>query len=410
MKCEVPLHALRISVAATLLAGAAFNAHADIITDWNIKAGEIIIESKVGTPPAIRTMAFVQTAVFSAVNGISQRYPSGAPQAGTQSASVDAAVAAANRAVLVKLMPAQQTSIDTAYQAALAAIPEGAAKTAGIAAGELAAKVIFTQRANDVIVAEAYRPHTAPGMYVPTAAPAVPQWSQRATWLLASSAEFRPGPPPALVSVTWAREYNEVKELGAKASTRRTAEQTEIARFWEFSLPSIYHGVVRSVANQPGRDVTRNARLFAAVAQAMDDSMISVFEAKYQYNFWRPVTAIRNGDTDGNDATQRDASWTPLIDAPMHPEYPSAHATLAAAVGTVLKADVGSAPMPTLTTSSATAKGATRRWSNVDEFVREVSDSRVYAGIHYPTSVEVGAAVGKSIGELASRKLLALPD
>ena len=154
------------------------------------------------------------------------------------------------------------------------------------------------------------------------------------------------------------------RRSAARASTRRSAEQTEIARFWEYSLPPIYYGVVRSVAPQPGRDVARNARLFAAVAQAMDDAMIGVFDAKYHYNFWRPVTAIRNGDIDGNDATERDASWAPLIDAPMHPEYPSGHSILAGAVGAVLKAEIGDGPMPVLTTTSPTAKGATRRWTS----------------------------------------------
>ena len=119
--------------------------------------------------------------------------------------------------------------------------------------------------------------------------PAAPQWPQRKPWLMTSAAQFRPGPPPALASEAWARDYNEVKALGGKHSTLRTAEQTEIARFWEYSLPPIYHGVVRSVADAPGRDVTQNARLFAAVAQAMDDAMIAVFDAKYHYNFWRPV-------------------------------------------------------------------------------------------------------------------------
>jgi hypothetical protein len=226
---------------------------------------------------------------------------------------------------------------------------------------------------------------------------------------MTNPAQFRPGTPPALTSVTWAREYNEVKELGSKSSTKRSAEQTEIARFWEYSLPQIYHGVVRSVASQPGRDVARNARLFAAVSQAMDDSLIGVFDAKYHYNFWRPATAIRNGDIDGNDATQRDASWSPLVDAPMHPEYPSGHAILAGAVGAVLKADVGDARTATLATASPTAKGATRRWTSVDDFVREVGDSRIYAGIHYRTAIDAGVAMGKQIGELAAEKVLQTP-
>lgn len=394
---KIAVH-ITAAVAAALLTGVTLNAHADVITDWNLKAGEILAEAKLGTPPAIRLMAVTQTAVFGAVSTI-------AP-----GASVDAAVAAANRAVLVKMLPAQQAAIDSAYQAALVSIPEGASKAAGIAAGERAAQAVLAQRASDAIAAESYRPHTTAGVYVPTAAPAVPQWSQRTTWVLANASQFRPGPPPALTSVAWARDYNEVKELGGKASTKRTAEQTEIGRFWEYSLPAIYYGVVRSVANQPGRDVARNARLYATVAQAMDDAMISVFEAKYHYNFWRPATAIRNGDIDGNDATQRDATWAPLIDAPLHPEYPSAHSTLAATVGAVIRADVGKVTMPVLATSSPTAKGATRRWTEVDDFVREVSEARIVAGIHYRAATDAGAAMGKSIGELAAGRLLHTSD
>jgi hypothetical protein len=221
---------------------------------------------------------------------------------------------------------------------------------------------------------------------------------------MTSATQFRPAAPPALASERWARDYNEAKELGGKTSTRRSAEQTEIARFWEYSLPAIYHGLVRSVALQPGRDVARNARLFALVAQAMDDALISVFDAKYHYNFWRPPTAIRNGDIDANDATQRDAAWASLVDVPMHPEYPSAHSALAATVGAVLKAEIGAGTMPVLSTSSPTAKGAVRRWTSVDELVREVADARVYAGIHFRAATEAGGAMGRQIGELAAAK------
>ena len=387
-------YATRVCIAASLLFVASA-VNADVITDWNIKAGEIVTESKLGTPPAIRAMAIVQTAVYDAVNTV--------PPA----ASVNAAVAAANRVTLTKMMPAQQASIDAAYQAALAKVDEGPAKVAGIAAGEQAAAAVLARRADDGgATPEAYRPHTIAGVYVPTAIPAVTQWPQRKPWLMSTAAQFRPGPPPALNSATWTRDYNEIKALGSKNSTQRTAEQTQIARFWEYSLPSIYHGVVRSVAATPGRDVAQNAMTFAAVAQAMDDAMISVFEAKYQYNFWRPVTAIRNGDLDGNDATQREASWTGFIDNPLHPEYPSAHSILASAVATVLKAEVGRAPVPVLTTTSPSAKGAARSWTNLDEFTREVADARIYEGVHYRTSTDVGIAMGKQIGDLAVQKFL----
>jgi membrane-associated phospholipid phosphatase len=150
----------------------------------------------------------------------------------------------------------------------------------------------------------------------------------------------------------------------------------------------------------------RNARLYAAVAQAMDDAMIAVFDAKYHYNFWRPATAIRNADADGHPATVRDASWTSFIEAPLHPEYPSAHSILAGAVGAVLRAEVGGAEMPVLATSSPSAHGTTRRWTSVDDFVREVALARIYEGIHFRTSTEVGVAMGERIGAVAVTKVL----
>jgi hypothetical protein len=241
---------------------------------------------------------------------------------------------------------------------------------------------------------------------VPTVIPVFSQWPQRKPWLMTSPAQFRPGPAPALTSERWARDYNEIKLLGGKGSMRRTAEQTEIAHFWESTLPTIYHGLVRSVASVPGRDVTQNARLFAAVTQAVDDAAIAVFDAKYHYDFWRPVTAIRNGDIDGNDATERDATWLPLIDTPMHPEYPCAHCIVASTVGTVLKAEIGTGPTPTLTTTSDTAKGAARSWTSIDDFVQEVANARIYDGVHYRTSTEVGTAMGKEVGTLAVTKYL----
>jgi hypothetical protein len=301
--------------------------------------------------------------------------------------------------------------IDAAYTAALAQIADGPAKSAGVAAGEKAAAAVLAARADDGAASpETYRPHTTAGAYTPTVIPAVPQWPQRKPWLMSSAAQFRPGPPPALTSVTWARDYNEVKALGGKSSVKRSAEQTDIARFWEYSLPPIYNGVARSVALMPGRDLASNARLFAAVAQAMDDAMISVFDAKYHYGFWRPTTAIRNGDIDGHEATERDASWMPLIETPMHPEYPAGHSILAGAVGAVLRAEIGDGQMPMLTTTSPTAKGAIRRWASADEFVREVNEARIYGGMHYRNSTEVGAAMGKKVGELAVMKFLQLPQ
>jgi hypothetical protein len=396
-------------VAASLLAGPM--ARADVVTDWNATASTILVDAKLGAPPACRVLAIVHTAVYEAANAITRRYPaSGLPLEAAPGASVEAAIAAANHATLSQLVPSQQAAIDTAYQTALSTIADGPAKSAGLAVGAKAAEVILALRANDgAATGETYRPHTTAGVYVPTVIPAFPQWKQRTPWLMTSSAQFRPGPPPALTSAVWARDYDEVKTLGGKHSTRRTTEQTAIAQFWAAGQPPIYDGVVRSVATVPGREVTQNARLFAAVAQATDDALIAVYDAKYHYNFWRPVTAIRNGDIDGNDATEREPSWTPFVDTPTHPEYPCAHCIVSGAVGTVLQAEIGTGPMPTLTTTSPTANGVARSWTTINDFMQEVAQARIYDGVHYRTSTEVGTAMGKQIGELAAAKYLRPP-
>lgn len=383
-------------------------ASADVVTDWNVTAADIAVAAKMPTPPTVRVMAIVETAVYEAVNASTKRYPPGLISLeAAPGASIPAAVAAANRATLSKLVPSQQASIDNAYQAALSGIAEGPAKNAGIALGEKAAAAVLALRLDDgAAVAESYRPHTTAGSYVPTVIPAVPQWPQRKPWVMTSAGQFRPGPPPSLTSELWARDYNEIKALGGKNSAQRTAEQTEIARFWETSAPTIYFQVVRSVTALPGRDVTQNARLLAAATQAMDDAAIAIFDAKYHYNFWRPVTAIRNADQDGNDATERDASWSPFIETPMHPEYPCAHCIISSTLGAVLKAEIGSGPTPTLSTTSPTAPGVVRSWTKIPDFVQEVANARIYDGVHYRNSTQVGTAMGKQIGELVAAKYL----
>ncbi|MDO9470176.1 MAG: vanadium-dependent haloperoxidase [Nitrosomonas sp.] len=384
------------------------NVIADAVTDWNQRAGDIVVNANIGPLPAERALAIVQTSVYEAVNAITQRYPiSDVKLQAAPGASIEAAVAAANRAVLTKLVPFQKTEIDSVYQAALTVIADEAAKMRGIAVGEEAAAAVFALRSDDGATAgESYRPYTKAGAYVPTVLPEAPQWMHRKPWLMAQSAQFRPGPPPELSSELWVRDFNEVKALGSKNSQQRSADQTEIARFWEEVMPPIYHGIVRSVANMPGREITQNARLFAAVTQASDDALIAVFDAKYHYGFWRPVTAIRNGDIDGNDATERDASWVPFIDTPMHPEYPCAHCIVSAAVGTVLQAEIGDGQTPVLTTASKAAGGMARSWTKLDEFMQEVVNARIYDGVHYRNSGKVGAEMGKQVAELAAKKYL----
>ena len=381
---------------------------ADVVTDWNRKAGEIIAAHQPG-PPGSATLALVQTAVFDAVNAITRQYPKAAiptlkPAA---DASIDAAVAAVNRTVLLKLAPSQQTAIEAAYQAALARVPDDKARADGVALGEQAVAELVARRTAKAADMVYYRPVTRPGMYVPTVVPvagdAVPV---TLCWVLDRVDQFRPGPPPELTSALWARDYNEIKALGARTGSRRTPEQTDIARFWTTTGPAVYFPLALSVASQPGREVTRNARFLAVFAQAGVDAIDAVFDAKYHYQFWRPFTAIRNGDQDGNDATERDPSWLPFIETPMHPEYPCAHCTAAGAYGAVLLAEIGSGPAPRPTSVSPTLPGATRSWNSVAEFIEEVSNARIYDGVHYRNSTEVGTALGRKVGELAVAKLM----
>ena len=389
-------------LAAMLLSVVAPEARADVVTDANARAADIV--SRIPAPPiTVRAMAIVQVSVFEAVNAITGRYPPfRAKVTPAPGASAEAAVAAATRTALLKLMPAQQAAIDADYQALLGPIPDGPAKAAGVAVGEQAATAIVASCADDGMVApDVYRPHAAAGVYVPTVLPAAPHWGKRRPWLMTRGDQFRPGPPPSLTSETWARDYNEIKAVGSKTSTQRTPEQTAIAKFWEATAPAVYWPVARSVASAPGREVTDNARLFAVAAMAMDDGLIAVFDAKYTYNLWRPVTAIRNGDLDGNNATERDPGWTPFIDTPMHPEYPCAHCIVSGSLGAVLEAEIGAGPAPKLSSASSTAGGAVRTWTSVRDFTQEVAVARIYDGVHYRYSTEVGSAMGRQIGELA---------
>jgi hypothetical protein len=388
-----------IRVLAALLLALAPGAHADVITDANAKAAEIASKHP-ATPIAVRTMAIVQVSVFEAVSAITGRYPPFRTKVtAAPGASVEAAVASATRTALLNLMPGQQAAIEADYQAALRPFADGKAKSDGIAVGEQAATAILASCADDGSVAPStYRPHTTPGVYVPTMFPAVPHWGKRKPWVMASADQFRPGPPPSLTGDTWKRDYAEIKALGGKSSSQRTADQTAIAQFWEATQPVVYWPVARSVANAPRRDVADNARLFAVAAMAMDDALIAVFDAKYTYNFWRPVTAIRNAEGDA-----RDPGWTPFIDTPMHPEYPCAHCIVSGSLGAVLEAEIGSGAVPKLSSISSTAGGAVRTWKTVNDFVQEVALGRIYDGVHYRYSTEVGTAMGRKIGELAAK-------
>jgi hypothetical protein len=374
-------------------------ARADPVADWADTTTEIATDG----PNTIRTMALAQTAVYEAVNAITVRYPRDRVDLGpTAGASIDAAIAAASRTVLLHEAPLLKDKTEAAYARSLVGIAAGDARTRGISIGERAAADVLAKHSDDIGNIEPYRPLTSPGVYVPTTFPLGYAFAQHRPWFMKSAAQFRPGPPPALTSTLWARDYNEIKALGSATSKVRTAEQSAIAQFWATALPDVHMGVVHSVAIASAREVTRNARLYAVVTAAINDAEIAVLEAKYHYNFWRPITAIRNGDRDDNPATERDPDWTPLIATPLHPEYPCAHCVIAATIAVVIRADVGREPLPTLVTHSNTAPGVTRHWTHTEDVVKEVSEARILDGVHYRTSTEVGNRLGAQIGALVA--------
>jgi len=376
---------------------------ADPVLDWNEQAVAAVLAAKQLPPDGARSMAMVHVAMFNAINAVARRYaPYGFEVRAPAHASADAAAASAARTVLEKLFPDRREGLEHAFAATLKQIVGQRGIDAGIALGEQAANDCLAMRANDGVgAANRYRPATTPGVYVPTTLPVSHEWREVKPWLMKRPSQFRPQPPPALTSATWARDYNEIKQLGAKNSDKRTPEQTEVARFWTAVGVATWNPIVRSLAAAPPRSLVDNARLFALVNMAAADAYVAVFDGKYTFNFWRPITAIRNGDLDGNDATDADSGWLPFVDTPMHPEYPCAHCITASAVATVLESEFGSGKLSTIAMTSSTAPGVTHRWERLSEYVKEVGNARVWGGIHYRSSTEVGERMGKEIGRLA---------
>jgi len=382
-------------------------AYADVIMDWNAEGDAIAAEKQVLPAQQSRAMSMLHVAMFEAVNAIDRRYaPYKLTLSGDRSASKEAAAATAGHDILLAIYPDQKAMLDAALAASLSAISESDGKAKGISLGKEAAEGVIAFRANDGTAAqEDYRPYTKAGVYVPTIVPLASTIGASTPWVMTSGSQFRPGPPPALDSQTWTRDVNEIRELGALNSTVRTEEQTTIGRFWFLVGPRTYNPIVRQAALAKNMDLVDCARLFALASIAGNDALIAVFDAKYQYNFWRPVTAIRNADLSQNPATPREASWLPLGDTPMHPEYPCAHCITSAAISTVLRAIVGD-EFAEFSLTSPTAPGVVRKWTKLQDYSDEVANARIYAGFHYRNSTEVGKDMGRKIGELTVKTQL----
>jgi hypothetical protein len=380
----------------------------DAILDWNELGVAAVLAARQSPPESARSMAMMHLAMFDAVNAIERRYaPYGTELRAPAGASANAAAASAARAVLAKLFPEQRETLEKAYAASLKQISGERGIEAGTALGEQAANGCIAMRVNDGVgAANLYRPLTSPGVYVPTVLPVSHDWREVKPWVMKQPSQFRPEPPPALTSALWVRDYNEIKEVGAKNSQKRTPEQTEVARFWTAVGVATWNPVVRSLATAQPRRLVDNARLFALANMAASDAFVAVFDGKYAFNFWRPVTAIRNGEADGNDATAPDPAWLPFVDTPMHPEYPCAHCISAGAVAAVLEAEFGTGRVSTISMTSATAPGITHRWERIADYVKEINNARIWGGIHYRNTTEVGERMGREIGRLAATSLM----
>jgi hypothetical protein len=376
---------------------------ADTITDWDTKATAVASSAALGE----REVTIVDLAMFDAVNSIERRYQPYLEQLPTTGpTSADAAAASAAATALAGVHPEAAASFKTAlaeYLAQLDATPEALAN--GVRLGEAAALKILEARANDGATGvDSYRPKTKPGQYVPTAVMVCSTWPTMRPFALASPSQFRPGPPLSLKSREWAVDYNEIKEFGSKTSARRSAKQTETARFWLMTGPQAYHPLARQMVAERHLNLLDSARFMALFSVTLTDAYIAVFDAKYHYEFWRPGTAIRNADLNNNPDTERDATWQPLDNTPMHPEYPCAHCIESGAARVALES-LGQ-PLPELSLTSATAPGVTHSWSNLDDFTTEVANARVWAGFHYRFSTRVGTALGRQVGEYVANTIM----
>jgi hypothetical protein len=401
--------------AATALALMAAPASADTICEWAeftqkiVPPGPGIVNGL--TPVYTGEHAVAQTqvvlAMFEAVNAIDRRYRSyvGMPLADAGANQEVAAMTAAAR-VLLAHFPGKKADVEESYLLALSGVPEGAAKAAGIAAGEAAAKAALARGDIDkAIVQQPYRPQTQPGVWVATALPATrPHQLAFKPWVLKRPDEVRPPAPPALTSARYARDLEEVKRLGGRDSKERTSVQTLMARY---RITSTEMPALRTVADQQGRRLVDNARLFALYGMLADDLGLASAEAKLHYNYWRPITAIRNADRDGNPATTIDPSWEPLMSTPNHGEYPCGHCIFAGGIAEMMTAVGGKAPAWGVRVGSMSLpNSAIQVLPDWNTWAEQVSFSRTLGGVHYRFSNEAGEEMGRKLARLALERVL----
>ena len=406
-----PLNRLKkLMVAGALLLGGIVAiptaATADVVTDWNATAVTVLNNAAQGRNGPYLSM--VHAAIYDAVNGIDKRYTAfgASPTSDTRGASKEAAASAAAYYLLLTLFPSQQSVLDPAYAASLATIPNGPAKTKGIAVGQEIAVAWIALRVGDGRDANVpYTFGTGPGVYQRTPGPGMAPTSPVNTWLpqmkpfaLERASQFRAYGPPDLTSERYARDLNMVKSLGSATSTERTPEETEIALFHTESPNTFFWHNLRDFAATKHLDTAASARLFAMVVIAWGDASQACFDSKYYYNFWRPSTAITAADTDNNPETTVDPAWMPLVPTPPHPEYPAAHGCAAGATAETLRRFFGTKHLM-MTFTSTVAGTIPHTYHTTDDLVDEIIAARVYGGMHYQTSVIHGAELGRKVAK-----------
>jgi hypothetical protein len=381
-------------------------AHADAVTDWNQTAlgvTHVTAAFAGGAWFQVRTMAHMHAAVFDTVNAIERRYlPYAVDLRSPAGTSIDAAVASAAHAVLSVEAPAQKAAIDRALAAALAKVPDGQGKNDGIALGKQVAEKLLADWAKDGVADPAVFqiPPAGPGVWQQTpqwGAPIYYSWRLVKPMAIKDARSYDIGGPPALASERFARDFNEVKSLGARHSTTRTSEQLAVASYWTVQTIIPWNKAAQAASRARNLGVAENARLFALLNIAAHDTQIVGAEQKYRYNFWRPITAIRQGLGSINPSLTADPSWEPVINTPGFPDYPSGHCiTSGGALGVLLalfpddKVNVSDTHMPLV--------GIPRSWSSFTQMAKEVEDARVWAGIHFRAADEDGTKMGRRIG------------
>jgi PAP2 superfamily/Vanadium chloroperoxidase N-terminal domain len=404
---------------------------ANEVANWNIAALDMVVAGGQNPILASRTLAMMHLAIHDALNAIERRYEPYLYEGHAEpQAAPEAAVAAAAHDVLAGVLPSfgkaeQRTKatgmLESTYTAALAKIPDSIQKNHGLVAGQAAAAAMLRARQPDNALATSqYTPGTAPGRWQPHPNPVpanpaltdpvmaignlaamLPHWGTVTPFMMAIPWQFRlPGPPP-LKSEQYARDYNELKRIGGKSSTERTAAQTEIAKYWYESSPQGWSRIARVVSAQRGLDHWDTARLLALVNASIADGYIAGADTRYFYNFWRPITAIRAGDTDENDATAPDLRWESFMNTPPLPDYPSTHSVAGGAAAAVLARVFGTDQVSFSMTSGPPFAEITRSFTSFSQAAQENADSRVYAGIHFRTACQDGVKQGAQIGRRA---------